>query len=78
MYKFLKKNKGIKLFHCAGKFHSDEKLGTAAHLQKKNKKLRILNISCFPDKDFKNPDWDQFANLGDYIILTDPDLKRTY
>ena len=78
MYTFLKKNKGMKIFHCVGKFHSDEKLGTAAQLQSYNKKLKILNISCFSDKSFANPDWQQFSNLGDYIILTNPDLKKTY
>ncbi len=78
IYAFLKKNKGMKIFHCVGKFHSDEKLGTAAQLQSYNKKLKILNISCFSDKSFANPDWQQFSNLGDYIILTNPDLKRTY
>jgi uncharacterized iron-regulated protein len=78
IYRFNKKNKGIKIFHCVGKFHTDEKLGTAAQLQMRNKKLRILNISCFPDKSFNNPEWEQFSKLGDYVILTDPDLKRTY
>lgn len=78
IYAFLKKNKGMKVFHCAGKFHTDEKLGTAAQLYLRNKKLKILNISCFSDKRFTNPDWAEFSNLGDYIILTNPDLKRTY
>jgi uncharacterized iron-regulated protein len=74
----LRKNKRQKVFHCVGKFHSDEKLGTAAQLQQYNKKLRILNISCFPDKSFNEPDWDKFENLGDYIIITNPELKKTY
>lgn len=78
IYSFLKKNKGMKVFHCVGKFHSDEKLGTAAQLQNRSKKLKILNISCFSDKSFANPDWQQFSNLGDFIILTNPDLKKTY
>ncbi len=78
IYKYLKKNKGKKVFHCVGKFHSDEKLGTAAQLQMRNKKLKILNISCFPDKSFNDPDWEQFKHLGDYVILTNPDIKRTF
>lgn len=78
IYKFLRKNKNKKIFHCVGKFHVDEKLGTAAQLKMRNKKLHIINISCFPDKSFNDPAWDQFINLADYIILTDPDLKRTY
>lgn len=83
IYRFLKKNKGRKVFHCVGKFHTDEKLGTAAQLLRRNKKLRILNISCFPDAAFNNPgpaaiDWSKLERLGDYVILTNSDLKRTY
>ncbi len=75
---FLKKNKHNKVFHCVGRFHSDEKLGTAAQLQNRNPKLKILNISCFSDASFNNPDWEKFRSLGDYIIVTNPDLKKTY
>ena len=57
---------------------ADEKLGTARQLMMRNKKLRILNISCFPDKSFASPDWSKFEMLGDYVIITDWDLKRTY
>jgi uncharacterized iron-regulated protein len=78
IHRFLKKNRDKKIFHCVGKFHTDEKLGTAAQLQLLNKKLKILNISCFPDKDFSNPDWTKFEKLSDYVILTNFELKRTY
>ncbi len=78
IYHFRKKNKDKKIFHCVGKFHTDEKLGTAAQLQKRSKKLRILNISCFPDKSFANPSWQEFEHLGDYVILTEYELGRTY
>lgn len=78
IYRYLKKNKGKKIFHCVGKFHTDEKLGTATQLMMRNKKIRVRNISCFPDKNFANPDWSKYEKLGDYVILTDWDLKRTY
>lgn len=78
IYNYLKKNKGQKVFHCVGKFHSDEKLGTAAQLAMRNKKLKILNISCFPDESFDNPDWEKLSYLGDYIIITNPLLKKTF
>lgn len=78
IHRYLRKNKGQKVFHCVGKFHVEEKLGTAAQLLMRNKKLRILYISCFPDKSFANPDWSKFEQLGDYVILTNFDLKRTY
>lgn len=80
IYHFLqyKKNRGYKVFHCVGRFHCDEKLGTLAQLQKRKPGLKILNISSFSDESFNNPDWEKFSNLGDYIILTDPTLKKTF
>jgi len=78
IYRFTKQNKGKKVFHCVGGFHCAEKLGTAAQLKLRNKKLRILNIASFSDESFSNPDWSKFENLGDYVILTNPALKKTY
>jgi uncharacterized iron-regulated protein len=78
IYKFQKKNKGKKIFHCVGGFHTEEKLGTAAQLQMRNKKLKILNIASFSDKSFNSPEWEKFSYRGDYIILTNPDLKKTF
>lgn len=78
IYKYWRKNKDKKIFHCVGRFHCDEKLGTAAQLQLRNKKLKILNISSFSDASFNNPDWEKFSYLGDYTIITNPDLKKTF
>jgi uncharacterized iron-regulated protein len=78
IYKFLKDNKHKKVFHCVGGFHCEEKLGPAAQLKMRNKKLKILNIASFSDTSFNNPDWEKFSYRGDYIILTDPDLKKTF
>lgn len=78
IYRYRKKNKNKKIFHCAGRFHCDEKSGTLAQLQKRKPGLKILNISSFSDASFNNPDWEKFNGLGDYIILTDPGLKKTY
>ncbi len=73
--KFTQANKGIKILHLNGRFHSDEKLGTLAKLQQYSPKLKILNISAFADESFEKPDWIKFSNLGDYIIIADPAVK---
>lgn len=78
IYHYLRKNKGQKVFHCVGKFHVEERLGTAAQLQNRNKKLRIRVISMISDENFTAPDWNKLAVLGDYVILTDPTLKKTF
>jgi uncharacterized iron-regulated protein len=76
--KYYKANKGVKIFQVNGRFHSDEKLGTLAKLKQYLPKLRISNISCFSGDDFASPDWSKHQQLGDYIILTDPKVKRTF
>ena len=76
--KYYKANKRTKIFQINGRFHSDEKLGTLAKLQQYLPKLRISNISCFSGDDYENPNWNKHENLGDYIILTDPKIKRSF
>lgn len=76
--KFTKEHKGFKILQLNGRFHSDEKLGTLAKLQKYKPKLQILNISSFSDESFDNPDWEKFKTLGDYIIITNPKIKRSF
>ena len=78
IYRYWKSHKDQKIFHMVGRFHCDEKLGTLAQLQKRKPSLRIRNISSFSDASFDNPDWEKFSQLGDYIILTDPKLKKTF
>jgi uncharacterized iron-regulated protein len=75
---YAKKNKEKKIFQVNGRFHSDEKLGTLAKLKGYAPKLKIINISCFSAEDFENPDWSKYKALGDYVIVTDPKLKRTF
>ena len=76
--KYAKANKDKKIFQVNGRFHSDEKLGTLAKLKGYAPKLKVLNISAFSADDFNNPDWSKYKDLGDYIIVTDPSLKRTF
>lgn len=76
--KYAKANKNHKIFQVNGRFHSDEKLGTLAKLKGYAPKLKVLNISAFSAEDFTNPDWEKYKKLGDYIIVTDPTLKRTF
>ena len=76
--KYLQKNKGFKVLQLNGRFHSDEHLGTLAQLQKRLPKVKIANISAFSADDFSNPDWEKYKGLGDYIIVSNPALKRTF
>lgn len=76
--RFIKTHQNFKVFQLNGRFHSDEKLGIFAKLKYYAPNLRLLNISSFSDESFENPGWNKFENLGDYIIITDPKVKRSY
>jgi len=76
--RFLKANAGYKIMQLNGGFHSEEKLGTVAQLKKYAPKARVLTIAAYADDSFDNPDWSKFTAKGDYIILTDPKLPKTF
>jgi len=76
--RFAKKHKEYKIFQVNGSFHSEEKLGAAAQLKKYAPKLRILNIAVYCDDNYNSPDWEKLGKNGDYIIVTDPQLPKTF
>ena len=76
--KFAWQNQGFKILQINGRFHSDEKLGTFAQLFKYAPKLKALSISAFAADDFKAPNWKNYEILADYIIITDPTVKKTF
>jgi len=76
--RFMKDHPGYKILQINGGFHSEQKLGTAAQLIKYNPKSRIINIAVYADDSFDTPDWTKFSKMGDYIILTDPKLPKTF
>jgi uncharacterized iron-regulated protein len=78
IYRYWKKNKGKKIFHLNGRFHTDYRLGTFTQLARRNARLNIRNISCFAADDFSSPDWGQYASLGDFVIVTDPAVAKSF
>jgi uncharacterized iron-regulated protein len=76
--RFTKAHRGYKILQLNGSFHSEEKLGAAAQLKKYAPKIRILNIATYDDENFDNPDWNKLNKNGDYIIVTDPKLPKTF
>ncbi|MES2375305.1 MAG: ChaN family lipoprotein [Bacteroidota bacterium] len=67
---FYKKHRNYKILQINGSFHSEEKLGTAAQLNKYAPKARVLNIATYNDGDFSDTDWAKYKQLGDYVIFT--------
>ena len=76
--RFYKSHSDYKILQLNGSFHSEEKLGAVAQAKRYAPKMRILNIATYSDDSFDNPDWSKFSKNGDYIILTDQKLARSF
>jgi uncharacterized iron-regulated protein len=61
-----------------GRFHSDEGFAVATQLKKYSPKTKALIISSGSDESFPNIDWSKFKDLGDYVIITDPSVPKTF
>lgn len=75
---YLKNNKGQKVLQVNGRFHSDEGFAIVTQLKKYCPKVKSLIISSGSDESFPNIDWNAFKSQGDYIIMTDPNVPKTY
>lgn len=75
---YLKTHKGKKIMQVNGRFHSDEGFAVVSHLKKYSPKAKILIISTGADDSFPKIDWSKFKQNGDYIIVTDPKVPKTF
>lgn len=75
---YRKHNKHKKIMQVNGKFHSDEGFAAATQLKKYSPKTRMIIISTASDDNFPNIKWADYVRMGDYIIITDPNVPRTY
>lgn len=72
---YFKKNRDSKILQVNGSFHSEEKLGIVAQLQKYTPKVRVLNIANIDEENFDHPDWAKYQKLGDYLLITQSKKK---
>lgn len=75
---FLKKQKNGLVVHLNGSFHTENRLGTAEQLLKLNPKLKILVVTMRYEDDFTKFDKTKHENLGDFVILTDAKVPRSF
>lgn len=75
---YLKKHKGRKVMQVNGRFHSDEGFAVATQLSHYDPTLGYLIISSDSDENFPAIDWSKYSMQGDYIIITDPAVPKTY
>jgi uncharacterized iron-regulated protein len=67
-----------KVLHLNGRFHSDDFFGIYQQLQKYAPDKKVLVISALSDEKFRKADMSQYKNQADIILLTDPDVPKTF
>ncbi|HVE59702.1 MAG TPA: ChaN family lipoprotein [Pyrinomonadaceae bacterium] len=75
---FLKENKKSLVVHLNGAFHTENRLGTAEQLLKYRPKTKILVVTMRYEEDFTKFDAAKHENLGDFVILTDSKVPRSF
>jgi uncharacterized iron-regulated protein len=75
---FLKENKNPLVVHLNGSFHTENRLGTAEHLLKFRPKTKFIVVTMRYEEDFTNFNKTKHANLGDFVILTDAKVPRSF
>jgi uncharacterized iron-regulated protein len=76
--KVLKSKKNALAIHLNGGFHTENRLGTVEHLLKYNPKARVLVVTIKSAQNFPSFDAAKDANAGDFVVLTDPKLPRSF
>ncbi|HEY0459065.1 MAG TPA: ChaN family lipoprotein [Pyrinomonadaceae bacterium] len=75
---FLKENKQALIVHLNGAFHTENRLGTAEQLLKFRPKTKFIVITMRFEEDFTKFDNAKHENLGDFVILTDSKVPRSF
>ncbi len=75
---FLKKTKNPLVVHLNGAFHTENRLGTVEHLLKYSPKTRVLVVTMRYEDDYTKFDKGKHTGLGDFVILTDAKVPRTF
>jgi uncharacterized iron-regulated protein len=58
------------IVHFNGAFHSDYRLGTAARVRTRLKKVRVAVVSIVPQEQLDSIEADEYRERGDYIVFT--------
>ncbi|MET0624318.1 MAG: ChaN family lipoprotein [Pyrinomonadaceae bacterium] len=73
---FLRRGRDPLVVQVNGTFHSEERMGVPEQLARYRPKARSVVVTIVPDEGFPDFDAARLASLGDFVIITDPAVKR--
>lgn len=74
----LKRSKKGLVVHLNGSFHTESRLGTAEQLLNYRKKAKFIVVTIRYEDDFNAFDRSKHGDLGDFVILTDKKVPRSF
>jgi uncharacterized iron-regulated protein len=75
---FLTRQPGSRILHINGSFHTAERLGTVEQLLRYRPNARVVVVTMMPDKSFPVFEMKTMQGQGDFVIVTDPALPRSF
>jgi uncharacterized iron-regulated protein len=75
---FLTRSPGTRILHVNGSFHTAERLGTVEHLLRYRPNTTALVVTILPDKSFPAFESKDMKDQGNFVIVTDPGLPRSF
>jgi uncharacterized iron-regulated protein len=73
---YLKRVQGALVVEVNGTFHSEERMGVPEQLSRYRSKARAVVVTIISDEDFPAFHAERLGRLGDFVIITDPAVKR--
>ena len=74
----LKNNNNSLIIHLNGSFHTENRLGAAEQFSKFSPKAKVLVVTMRSEDDFMKFDKAKHTDLGNFIILTDAKMPRSF
>jgi uncharacterized iron-regulated protein len=75
---FLLKEPRARVLHVNGSFHSEKRMGIPEHLLRYRPGTSLLVVTLTSHKDFPKFHVGDLADVGDFVIVTDPKLPRSF
>jgi len=74
----LKNNNNSLIIHLNGSFHTENRLGAAEQFLKFSPKAKVLVVTMRSEDNFTKFDKAEHTDLGDFVILTDAKVPRSF
>lgn len=75
--RFLRRHRGWLVLQINGAMHSDSGFGIVDRLRRAAPRLKVAVVSIRPDAQFPAVDARRYAGIGDFVILTREEPRRT-